>query len=117
MFIARFKSGVFSGLNATPKTLDEMKAIKVGEDCFAITETQYTNLKEGWDGSESDGVVTVTEPSGWQAEQDMEKWKEDMASFKLSRETEDLITAGSLTMNEYQKTIYDAKVARRAEKP
>ena len=47
----------------------------------------------------------------------MEKWKEDMASFKLSREVEDLITEGSLTMNEYQKTIYDAKVKRRSEKP
>jgi hypothetical protein len=40
-----------------------------------------------------------------------------MARFKLSREVEDLITEGSLTMNAYQKTIYDAKVARRAEKP
>ena len=46
-----------------------------------------------------------------------EQWELDMANFKLSRETEDLITAGSLTMNEYQKTIYDAKVKRRLEKP
>ena len=44
-------------------------------------------------------------------------WKDDMANFKLSREVEDLITEGSLSMNAYQKTIYDAKVARRAEKP
>ena len=44
-------------------------------------------------------------------------WKDDMANFKLSREIEDLITEGSLSMNAYQKTIYDAKVARRAEKP
>ena len=44
-------------------------------------------------------------------------WKDDMANFKLSREIEDLITEGRLSMNAYQKTIYDAKVARRAEKP
>jgi hypothetical protein len=52
-----------------------------------------------------------------EARQPLENWKSDMAKFKLSREVEDLITEGSLSMNAYQKTIYDAKVKRRSEKP
>jgi len=47
----------------------------------------------------------------------LDQWMSDMANFKLSREVEDLITEGSLSMNEYQKTIYDLKIARRLEKP
>ena len=55
--------------------------------------------------------------TAWESGKAMREWKDDMENFKLSREVEDLITEGSLSMNAYQKTIYDAKVKRRSEKP
>ena len=53
MYIARFKNGTFNGYNSTPKTLDEMRAIKVGEDCFEVTQIQHENITKGWSASES----------------------------------------------------------------
>ena len=74
----------------------------------------------GWDASDYEvGFATPQTVAGMSvaAITELETWEQDMANFKLSREVEDLITEGSLSMNAYQKTIYDAKVARRAEKP
>mgnify|MGYP003627324493 FL=1 len=68
-------------------------------------------------GEETREDVLVNPEQRTTAQIATDEWKSDMAEFKLSREVEDLITEGSLSMNAYQKTIYDAKVARRAEKP
>jgi hypothetical protein len=119
MYIARFKNGVLSGYNSTPKTLDEMRAIKVGEDCFEVTQIQHENITKGWSASESGGVVTVTEPAGWQLEHDMKIWKQDIAETDSSmpRYLEDLITTNSLTMTPEMKGRYDAKIKIRGERP
>ena len=60
MYIARFKNGVLSGYNHTPKTLEEMQAIKAGENCLEISQTDYENLEKGASASLSGDVVTVT---------------------------------------------------------
>jgi len=53
------------------------------------------------------------------ADKPMVDWKFKMAETDagMPRSLEDLITAGSLAMNDYQKAIYDAKIKRRSEKP
>tara|TARA_Y100001951_G_C11257981_1_gene250651 strand:- start:17 stop:376 length:360 start_codon:yes stop_codon:yes gene_type:complete len=119
MYIARFKNGTFNGYNSTPKTLDEMRAIKVGEDCFEVTQIQHENITKGWSASESGEVVTVTEPVGWQLEQDMKTWKEKIAGTDsgMPRYLEDLITTNSLTMTSEMKVRYDAKIKIRGERP
>jgi hypothetical protein len=89
----------------------EVNTLKASGKRFDVKDgqrVQFTAVEETA-RDEKDKVVLASIP--------LAKWTSDMAKFKLSRETEDLITAGSLTMNAYQKTIYDAKVARRAEKP
>ena len=120
MYIARFKNGTFNGYNSTPKTLDEMRAIKVGEDCFEVTQIQHENITKGWSASESGEVVTVTEPVGWQLEQDMETWKEKIAGTDadMPRSLEDLITdkfAGDAGTALQER--YDEKIKIRGERP
>mgnify|MGYP003646580463 CR=1 FL=1 len=53
------------------------------------------------------------------AEKPTQIWERDMASFTLSREMEEHIQIkhGGVADTPYQQAIYDAKVARRAEKP
>jgi hypothetical protein len=68
-------------------------------------------------GEETREDVLVNPEQRTTAQIATDEWKSDMSEFRLSREVEDLITQGSLSMNAYQKTIYDAKVKRRSEKP
>tara|TARA_R110000744_G_C19198679_1_gene544714 strand:+ start:599 stop:844 length:246 start_codon:yes stop_codon:yes gene_type:complete len=68
-------------------------------------------------GEETREDVLVNPEQRTTAQIATDEWKSDMSEFRLSREVEDLITEGSLSMNAYQKTIYDAKVQRRSEKP
>mgnify|MGYP003659818466 CR=1 FL=1 len=75
------------------------------------------DVEVGYCTTDEQRVMLDAAETAWDVSDPMRKWKRDMATFKLSREVEDLITEGSLSMNAYQKTIYDAKVARRAEKP
>ena len=118
--IARFKNSVHTGHNATPRTLDDMKAIKQGEDCFKITEEQYDQIVSGWTATESGGVVSVVAPAGWQLEQDMKTWKEDITKTDrgMPRYLEDLITDNpTFTINEHTQTKYDAKIELRGKRP
>jgi hypothetical protein len=57
--------------------------------------------------------------AAFEIDKTMSAWKLKMAKTdpSMPRYLEDLITAGSLTMNEYQKPIYDVKIKRRSEKP
>ena len=121
MFIVRFKNNVHTGHNSTSRTLDDMKAIKQGEDCFSITKEQYEQIASGWTVTESGGVVSVVEPAGWQLEHDMKIWKQDIAETDsgLPRYLEDHIKddhdgdAG----NEFLQVKYDAKIKLRVTKP
>ena len=121
MYIARFKNGTFNGYNSTPKTLDEMRAIKVGEDCFEVTQIQHENITKGWSASESGEVVTVTEPVGWQLEQDMKTWKHEIAGTDagMPRFLEDHIKDDhdGVASNEFLQGKYDEKKTLRATKP
>jgi len=94
--------------------------ISMETDSFPVVNAESFVTSRGWNLSDYEiGEKTSDDLDALRlsARTSTEVWEADMGNFKLSRETEDLITAGSLTMNEYQKTIYDAKVARRAEKP
>ena len=75
IWIARFKNGKHTGVSQTDKTLTEMQAIKTGEDCVEITQSQYDQIKDGWAASESGGVVTVTEPAEWLENKTNEAWR------------------------------------------
>ena len=84
---------------------------------YAPDCSTYETMVATW----RDSSIAIPAKADMQAASDtaiaLYAWKADMADFKLSREVEDLITEGSLSMNAYQKTIYDAKVKRRSEKP
>ena len=84
---------------------------------YAPDCSTYEDMVATW----RDSSIAIPTKAAMQAASDTAvayyDWKNDMENFKLSREVEDLITEGSLTMNEYQKTIYDAKIKRRSEKP
>ena len=94
--------------------------ISMDTDSFPVANAESFVTSRNWNLSDYEiGEKTSDDLDALRlsARTSTEVWEEDMGNFKLSREIEDLITAGSLSMNEYQKTIYDAKVARRAEKP
>jgi hypothetical protein len=94
--------------------------ISMETDSFPVANAESFVTSRGWNLSDYEiGEKTSDDLDALRlsSRTSTEVWEEDMGNFKLSRETEDLITAGSLTMNEYQKTIYDAKIKRRSEKP
>ena len=72
MYTARFKNGVLSGYQSTPKTLDEIKAIKTEEDCFEIIQEEYESLVNGYTATESGGVITFHKPDGWKHPDEIE---------------------------------------------
>jgi hypothetical protein len=98
-------------INGQELTEAEVNTLKASGKRFDVKDGQRIQFTAAEETArdEKDKVVIASMP--------LAKWTYDMARFKLSREVEDLITEGSLTMNEYQKTIYDAKVKRRSEKP
>ena len=100
IWIARFKNGKHTGVSQTDKTLTEMQAIKTGEDCVEITQSQYDQIKDGWAASESSGVVTVTEPAEWLENKTNEAWR------KIRKERNQLLKDSDYTMlKDYPTTV------------
>tara|TARA_R110000823_G_C15757149_1_gene482574 strand:- start:2 stop:352 length:351 start_codon:yes stop_codon:yes gene_type:complete len=69
-------------------------------------------------GAELDILLAARE-TAWDAADPMRVWLRDMSDFEMSRTREDHIkdVKSGVADSEAEQAIYDAKVARRAEKP
>jgi len=103
IWIARFKNGKHTGVSQTDKILTEMQAIKTGEDCVEITQSQYDQIKDGWAASESGGVVTVTEPAGWLENKTNEAWEKIRKERNQLLGESDYIILADAPVDETQK--------------
>jgi len=81
MYMATFDNngGALVGYTNTDLTVSELQTRKRNHYpnaiCLTITQAQHRQLKDGWEGSETGGVVTVTEPAGWLENKTNEAWR------------------------------------------
>ncbi|MAE81471.1 MAG: hypothetical protein CMB80_01955 [Flammeovirgaceae bacterium] len=112
MYIATFNS---SGGNLVSYTNTELSITELqvkkrnyypNAVCFEITQTQHGQLKDGWEGSESGGVVTVTEPAGWLNGYKAEaKEKEKKKGVRLFKKYRDDIANSDANISTYKSNL------------